>query len=135
MREAGLKLHNAMWPGLVGKGEPGTEPFIGMRAMLELTAAAQVNGRRFDGVDFFMYEPHFDIHASEDEVRRVADEIAAYGFNIGSVVAPIWPDTLGASAMGSADDRKQFVKAVEAGYRAIQLSEEGAAETPKEVTQ
>jgi hypothetical protein len=33
------KLHNAMWPGLVGKG-PGWEPFIDLDGMLELTASA-----------------------------------------------------------------------------------------------
>src|SRR5690349_12055934 len=32
------KLHNAMWPGLVGKG-PDSEPGIGLDEMLELTAA------------------------------------------------------------------------------------------------
>ena len=32
------KLHNAMWPGLVGKGSPGAEPFISLDTMLDLTA-------------------------------------------------------------------------------------------------
>ena len=36
-----LKLHNAMWPGLVGKGdEEGQEPPISLERMLELTAGA-----------------------------------------------------------------------------------------------
>ena len=39
------KLHNAAWPGVVGKGE-GSEPPIGLDTMLELTAAAEVNGQR-----------------------------------------------------------------------------------------
>ena len=30
-----------MWPGLVGKGGPGAEPFIGLETMLDLTAAAR----------------------------------------------------------------------------------------------
>mgnify|MGYP000939979499 CR=1 FL=1 len=34
------KLHNAMWPGLVGKGGDGGEPPIDLDTMLELTAAA-----------------------------------------------------------------------------------------------
>ena len=42
-------LHNAMWPGLVGKG-PDSEPPIDLDTMLELTAAAEVEGVRFDGV-------------------------------------------------------------------------------------
>src|SRR5262249_43544641 len=32
------KLHNAMWPGLVGKGSPGAEPAIDLDTMLDLTA-------------------------------------------------------------------------------------------------
>ena len=38
------KLHNAMWPGLVGKGSPGAEPPIDLDTMLELTAKAEVDG-------------------------------------------------------------------------------------------
>ena len=50
------KLHNAMWPGLVGKGdEPGQEPPISLERMLELTAAAEVNGQKFDGIDYFLF--------------------------------------------------------------------------------
>ena len=36
-----MKLHNAMWPGLVGKGSPGAEPFIELDTMLDLTAKAE----------------------------------------------------------------------------------------------
>ena len=60
------KLHNAMWPGLVGKGSPGAEPFIDLDTMLDLTAKAEVNGVRFDGVDLFLYSPHIDIDISDD---------------------------------------------------------------------
>src|SRR4029078_7718525 len=55
------KLHNAMWPGLVGKGSPGAEPFIDLDTMLDLTAKADVGGVKFDGVDLFLYNPHTDI--------------------------------------------------------------------------
>ena len=34
-------IHNAMWPGLVGKG-PDSEPFIELETMLDLTANAEV---------------------------------------------------------------------------------------------
>ena len=44
-------IHNAMWPGLVGKGGPGAEPPIDLDTMLNMTAAASVNGMKFDGVD------------------------------------------------------------------------------------
>ena len=43
------KLHNAMWPGLVGKGTP-SEPFIDLDTMLELTASAESGGLRFEGL-------------------------------------------------------------------------------------
>ena len=43
------KLHNATWPGLVGKGGPDAEPIIEFETMLDMTAAAEVDGQRFDG--------------------------------------------------------------------------------------
>ena len=49
-------LHNAMWPGLVGKGDDeGQEPPISLERMLELTAAAEVDGQKFDGIDYFLF--------------------------------------------------------------------------------
>ena len=54
-----LKLHNAMWPGLVGKGDgEGEEPAISFERMLELTAQAEVKGQKFDGIDCFLFLPH-----------------------------------------------------------------------------
>ena len=49
-------LHNAMWPGLVGKG-PDSEPPIDLDMMLDLTANASVGGVTFDGVDLFLFAP------------------------------------------------------------------------------
>ena len=47
MSNSPLKLHNAMWPGLVGKGdEEGQEPPISLERMLDLTAAAEVDGHQ-----------------------------------------------------------------------------------------
>ena len=63
------KLHNAMWPGLVGKGAPGAEPPIDLDTMLDLTAAAEVDGVRFDGVDLFLFDPHTSIDATDDELK------------------------------------------------------------------
>jgi len=65
-----LKLHNAMWPGLVGKGEPDTEPGIGLDRMIELTKAAEVNGERFDGIDLFLFQTHFDVDADDDQIKQ-----------------------------------------------------------------
>ena len=112
-----MKLHNAMWPGLVGK-EPGTDhPPISLERMLELTAAASVNGRKFDGVDLFVFHPHTYPDASDDAIKAMADQIAAAGLKVGSLVAPVWPGTVGGCAFGSTDDRRNFVLAVEKACR------------------
>ena len=105
-------LHNAMWPGLVGKGGPGNEPAIDLETMLELTAAAEVDGIRFDGVDLFLFAPHVEIDATRDDLKRLTDRIAARNLVVGSLVAPVWLPTGGGSAMGSQEDRKNFLTQV-----------------------
>lgn len=121
------KLHNAMWPGLVGKGSPGAEPAIDLDTMLDLTAAAEVDGVKFDGVDIFLFDPHVSIDISDDGIKQLADKVTAKGFVVGSVVAPVWPPTGGGSAMGSPEDRKNFVASVRKACRiAAKLRELGA---------
>jgi sugar phosphate isomerase/epimerase len=110
------KLHNAMWPGLVGKG-PDSEPPIGLDEMLELTAAAEVDSIKFDGVDLFLAEPHTSIDSSSDDIKKLADKIAAKNLEVGSVVAPVWPPVGGGSAMGDEADRKRFVEMVRKACR------------------
>ena len=105
-------LHNAMWPGLVGKGGPDAEPPIDLDTMLNLTAAAQVNGTKFDGVDLFLFDPHVSIDSSDDDLKRLADKVGAKDLVVGSLVAPVWPPTGGGSAMGSNGDREAFVTQV-----------------------
>lgn len=120
-----LKLHNAMWPGLVGKGDgPDQEPPISLQRMLELTAAANVNGRKFDGIDYFLFHPHTDPNASDDEIRKIADQIQSYGFAVGSLVAPVWPGTVGDSAMGDDAARAKFLEAVKVGCRIAKVFNE-----------
>jgi len=102
------KLHNAMWPGLVGKGSD-SEPAISLDTMLDLTAAAEVDGQKFEGVDIFAADPHTSIDASDDDLKALADKVASRKLAIGSIVAPVWPPVGGGSAMGSAEDRKRFV--------------------------
>jgi sugar phosphate isomerase/epimerase len=106
------KLHNAAWPGVVGKGSPGAEPIIELDEMLDLTAAAEVEGARFDGVDLFLCAPHVDIDSSDDDLKRLADKVRARKLSIGSVVAPVWPPTGGGSAMGDPADRERFLTQV-----------------------
>lgn len=101
------KLHNATWPGLVGKG-PDSEPPIPLDTMLKMTAAAEANGNKFDGVDLGLLDPHINIDGSDDDIKRIADKIAGYDLNVGSLVAPIW----GGPTLGSDDDRKTFVEMV-----------------------
>jgi len=103
------KLHNATWPGVVGKG-PGTpEPVIDLDTMIELTAAAEVDGQKFDGVDLFLCAPHVDIDSTDADLERLAEKVQAKNLVIGSLVAPVWPETGGGSAMGSEEERDRFV--------------------------
>ena len=44
--------------------------------MLDLTAAAEVDGTSFDGVDLFLSDPHISIDSTEDDLQRLADKIA-----------------------------------------------------------
>src|SRR5260221_13736373 len=110
------KLHNAMWPGLVGKG-PDSEPPIDLETMLNLTAAAEVGGVKFDGDDLFLSLPHTDIDSSDDDLARLADNLAAKKLRAGSLVAPVWGATGGGSAMGNAEERAAFLTQVKKACR------------------
>lgn len=105
------KLHNAAWPGLVGKG-PDSEPPIGLDKMLELTANAEVDGVKFDGIDLFLFDPHIDIDISDDQLKALAEKISSHNLKVGSLVAPVWPDIGGGSAMGSKEDKENFITQV-----------------------
>jgi sugar phosphate isomerase/epimerase len=116
-----------MWPGLVGKGGPDAEPPIDLDTMLNLTAAAEVDGVKFDGVDLFLADPHISIDSSDDDVKALADKVASKGFVIGSVVAPVWPPAGGGSAVGTNPERKRFLDAIRKACRiAARLRELGA---------
>jgi sugar phosphate isomerase/epimerase len=109
-------LHNAAWPGVVGKG-PDSEPPIELDTMLDLTAAAEVDGVKFDGVDLFLFAPHVDIDSSDEDLKKLADKVRTRKLVIGSVVAPVWPPTGGGSAMGTAEERGNFLTQVRKGCR------------------
>ena len=118
------KLHNATWPGVVGKG-PGSEPTLALDTLLNFTAAAEVNGVKFDGIDIGLFEPHFDIDSSDDGIKKLADKVSALNLHIGSIVAPVWPPA-GGSAMGTREDRTRFVEQVRKSCRfAMKLRELG----------
>lgn len=119
------KLHNAAWPGVVGKG-PDSEPPIPLETMLDLTAGAAVNGSRFEGIDLFLSHPHVNIDSSDDDLKTLADQVQARGLVIGSVVAPVWSPTGGGSAMGNEEERGNFLKQVTKACRiARKLTELG----------
>lgn len=125
MSNAAPKLHNAMWPGLVGKGtDEGQEPPISLSRMLELTANAEVNGTKFDGIDYFLFHPHTDPDASEDDLKKIADQIAEKNLVVGSLVAPIWPGTVGDSSMGDDEQQGKFLTAVEKACRIAKIFNE-----------
>jgi sugar phosphate isomerase/epimerase len=109
-------LHNAMWPGLVGKG-PDSEPPIDLETMLCLTASANIDGARFDGVDLFLSLPHTDIDSSDDDLARLADNLNSKRLAAGSLVAPVWGATGGGSAMGSEQERAAFLTQVRKSCR------------------
>ncbi|HNQ72770.1 MAG TPA: TIM barrel protein [Verrucomicrobiota bacterium] len=111
------KLHNAMWPGLVGKGSPGAEPCLDLDTMLELTAKARVDGVKFDGVDLFLYDPHISIDITDDGLKKLAAKLRRRGLVAGSVVAPVW---FGGSAMGDATQRANWITAVRKACRIAQ---------------
>src|SRR5947209_4593569 len=109
-------LHNAMWPGLVGKG-PDSEPPIDLDTMLNLTANARVDGARFEGVDLFLSLPHTDIDSSDDDLAHLAEKLASKGLLAGSLGAPVWRPTGGGSAMGDATEREKFLTQVKKACR------------------
>jgi hypothetical protein len=85
--------------------------------MLKLTATADVDGVKFDGVDLFLTSPHTDIESSDEDLKKLSDKIASYGLAIGSLVAPVWGATGGGSAMGSDGERKLFLVQVRKACR------------------
>ncbi len=111
------KLHNATWPGVVGKGGADSEPIIPLDTLLTLTAGARAGDQKFDGVDLWLADPHISIDSDQDDIKRVADHIASFGLEVGSFVAPIWGGAGGGSAMGDADDVKRFLSQVEKACR------------------
>ena len=121
------KIHNSVWPGLVGK-EPDTDhPPISLDKMLELTASAEVNGNRFDGFDIFLFSPHFDFDGGDAAVDSLVEKASALNLTIGSIVAPIWEGTGGGSCIGNDDLRKQFLEQIrKACEYASKLREKGA---------
>ena len=111
------KLHNAAWPGLVGK-EPDTDnPPIPLETMLDYTFNAEVDGQKFDGIDLFLFDPHVSIDADRAELEKLAESIGYRNLVVGSVVAPVWEPTGGGSAMDPGAGRKAFLTQIKKACR------------------
>jgi hypothetical protein len=80
--------------------------------MLNMTAAAEVDGTKFDGVDLFLSLPHTDIDSTDDDLKQLAEKLAAKNLLAGSLVAPVWPPAGGGSAMGDAEEVGRFLTQV-----------------------
>ena len=110
------KLHNAAWPGLVGKGED-SEPPIDLDTLLDLTSSAEADGQKFDGIDLILSDPHVSIDSTDDQLKALADKVQGKGMVIGTLVAPVWPPLGGGSSMGDESERKQYLQQVEKACR------------------
>ena len=80
--------------------------------------------KAFDGVDYFLFHPHTDPDASDDQLKEIADSIAAKNLSVGSLVAPVWPGTVGDSAMGNDEQTGKFISAVEKACRIARIFNE-----------
>ena len=110
------KLHNATWPGVVGKGD-ADNPVIDLDTMLRLTSEAEVDGVKFDGFDLFLSSPHCDIDSSDDDLKRLAEKAQSLNLEIGTLVAPVWD---GGNAMGNETQRKTFITQVQKACKIAQ---------------
>ena len=107
-----------MWPGLVGKGDgPGQEPPISLERMLDLTAAAEVDGQKFDGIDYFLFLPHTDPEANDSQLRKTRRLDSGIRFPRRLAGGPGLARHGGGSAMGTTTARKKFLSAVRMACR------------------
>jgi sugar phosphate isomerase/epimerase len=123
------KLHNAAWPGLVGKGgdDEGSEPAIDLGTMLDMTAATEVDNIKFDGFDIFLGPPHFNINDGINEARRLAEMAQIRGLDVGTLVAPIYEGAGGGSPIGTKKEKTRYIVQVRKTCKvAQQLRELGA---------
>ena len=60
---------------------------------------------------------HAAPEADDDELKRIAESIQQRDLVVGSLVAPVWPGTVGDSAMGDDQARGKFLDAVRVACR------------------
>ena len=101
--------------------DEGQEPPISLDRMLELTAAAKSIARNLMELTI-----SFSCHIPAPKRltnSQIADKIASHGFE-SSLVAPVWPGTVGDSAMGDAESREKFLSAVKMACRIARVFEQ-----------
>ena len=59
-----------------------------------------------------------------DRLKGIADLIQSKGLSVGSLVAPVWPGTVGDSAMGDAEAKEKFLTAVKKACRIAKIFNE-----------
>ena len=134
MAHAYPKLHNAMWPGLVGKeaGDRSSANQPGADARTDCRRVGEQRQVRRRSITFCFILTQIP-DANDDELRRIADLIARHGFKVGSLVAPVWPGTVGDSSMGDAIQRGKFVAVRKACRIAKIFNEHGVRETTRRI--
>ena len=83
--------------------------------MLEMTAAAEVDGVRFDGVDLFLFHPHVDIDSSDDDLKGLADKLPRATWCVGRWSRRCGRRPAGGSAMGNEEERADSSEQVRKG--------------------
>ena len=91
---------------------------IELDTMLDLTAAAEVDGVKFDGFDLFLFDPHVSIDASDDDLKQLADKAqrAQPGDRLGRR-AGLAARPAAARRWAAHDERKKFLEQVRKGCR------------------
>ena len=96
------------------------------RTLIDLTAFRRGGRAKIRRHRLFSL-PARNPEASDDELKGIADLIKGKGFDIGSLVAPVWPGTVGDSAMGTEEQRGKFLGAVKMACRIAKIFNEHGA--------
>ena len=102
----------------------GLEPPIILKKRLQLTAVANVNGQKFDGIDYFQLLAHTYPEASVSKLQKIAYQIPNCGFTIGSLVPFFWRETAGGLGVRPSEPVGDFFRCLE-DYRLDKYLQDG----------
>ena len=115
----------ALHPLRPDKTEPVVDKNTGAKSYV-----IQVNGQKFDGIDVFLFAPHFDFDGGDSAVDALAEKVSSRDLVVGSIVAPIWEPTNGGSCIGDDASRKQYLGQIKKACEyASKLREKGVRPT------